>query len=413
MLSVTETIDEYLPATQAELGRWMAENARGAARPVYPVGGRTALHYGYPAEQPGLVLSTGKLTQVIDYPARDMTVTVEAGIRIDDLAALLAGEGQRLGVDIAQSHRATLGGAVATNTSGPRRYALGTLRDCVIGVSAVDASGKMFKAGGRVVKNVAGYDLCKMLVGSLGTLALITQVTLKLRPEPETSALLLVPFDDVTRIDPVLERLLLSDARPVALDILDPRAAATVTSDSGLQLARQQYVLCIGVEGTAREVAWQTETLKAELVPFARQEIVTVEGAAAGKLWFSLTEFQVSSEEPVTFKATVRPSQTVEFVRQAGEAGIAVQAHAGDGIVLGHLPDEVTTVSAAVAMIAPLRELARSGGGNLVILNCDSDWKPQLRVFGDVEPGWPLMKQLKTALDPRNLLNPHRMRGPL
>src|SRR6185295_16370910 len=134
-------------------------------------------------------------------------ITVEAGIRIDELARVLAAEKQRLPIDVPQAHRATLGGVAATNASGSRRFGLGTIRDYVIGVSAVDASGRMFKAGGRVVKNVAGYDLCKMLVGSLGTLALITQLTLKLRPLPESTTLLWATFDRLGTIDEVLERL--------------------------------------------------------------------------------------------------------------------------------------------------------------------------------------------------------------
>src|SRR5690606_32325083 len=119
------------------------------------------------------------LNRVIDYPARDMTITVEAGITWEQLEAELAKEGQWLPVDVARAEAATVGGAIACNTSGPRRFGYGTLRDYVIGIHAVDGQGMQFKGGGRVVKNVAGYDFCKLLTGSFGTLAVITQVTLK------------------------------------------------------------------------------------------------------------------------------------------------------------------------------------------------------------------------------------------
>src|SRR5205085_6597457 len=132
-------------------------------------------------------------------------------------------ERQRLPIDLPQAQRATLGGVVAANPSGSRRFGLGTMRDYVIGISAIDASGRLFKGGGRVVKNVAGYDLCKMLVGSLGTLAVITQVTLKLRPIPESSRLLWCAFDHSAAIEQSLAQLVSSSARPVAMDILDPR----------------------------------------------------------------------------------------------------------------------------------------------------------------------------------------------
>src|SRR5437588_5750684 len=125
-----------------------------------------------------------------------MTVTAQSGITLARLGNVLATENLRLAIDVPNGARATLGGALAVNVSGPRRYGLGTLRDYVIGISAVNDEGQEVKAGGRVVKNVAGYDLCKLYVGSLGTLGIITQVTLKLKPRPDGQALLAPPRDD-------------------------------------------------------------------------------------------------------------------------------------------------------------------------------------------------------------------------
>jgi glycolate oxidase FAD binding subunit len=281
------------------------------------------------------------------------------------------------------------------------------MRDYVIGVTAIDASGRLFKAGGRVVKNVAGYDLCKVLVGSLGTLGIITQVTLKLRPLPESSVILWTTYDRLGTIDEVLERLSKSAARPVALDVLDSHAAAAVAAEAVLDLPTHRPVLCVGVEGTAPEAAWQMETLQSEISPFSPHEIVPVSGAGATKLWFALTEFQVPSDDPLTFKANLLPSRTVDFVNEAQQTGCAVQGHAGSGIVIGHLPDLVTTVGAAGELIARLRGRARKCRGNLVVVDCDDSWKNDLPMFGDPEPSWPLMRRLKRELDPQNLLNPH------
>ncbi len=127
---------------------------------------------------------------MIDYPARDMTVTVQAGITLAALQKLLATEKQRLPVDVPRADRATLGGVLAANVSGPRRFGFGTLRDYVIGITTINDEGQETKAGGRVVKNVAGYDLCKLHIGALGTLGIISQVTLKVRPMPEATTLL-------------------------------------------------------------------------------------------------------------------------------------------------------------------------------------------------------------------------------
>ena len=407
MTAVAAAIDEFLPATQTELSRWMAENAEGTARPVYPAGGRTATEFGKPQRPPGISLCTTSLNRVIDFPARDMTITVEAGIRMDELATVLAGEGQRLPVDAPQAHRATLGGLTATNTSGSRRFGMGTMRDYVIGVSAVDSRGTMFKAGGRVVKNVAGYDLCKMLVGSLGTLAVITQLTLKLKPIPESSVLLWTTFDHLGAIEPALERLVTSAARPIALDVLDARAAAAIANEAGLALPDRRAVLCLGVEGTSREVAWQVDQLVQELGPTGPRETEVVSNTDSAKLWFALSEFQVPSDDPVTFRANLLPSRTIEFLQEAERIGCALQAHTGNGIVVGHLPDSMTTVGAAKEQLARLRERARQARGNLTVVHCDAAWKTQLPLFGDFEPSWPLMQKLKRELDPSNLLNPH------
>ncbi len=411
MPRVAEPIDEYLPTTPGELCRWMAENADGEQRPVYPVGGRTALRFGYPAAAPGITLSTAQLARVVDYPARDMTITVEAGIRMDDLAAVLKRERQRLAVDVAQAHRATLGGAIATNTSGPRRYGLGTLRDYVIGVSAVDALGRPFKAGGRVVKNVAGYDLCKALVGSLGTLGVITQATLKLRPAPEASALVWAAFDRLSLIDAALARLAVSSTRPMALELLLPGAATAIAAEAGLDLPAHRPVLCIGVEGAPHEVQWQIDELTSELAEFHPHDLVAVNALESLRLWFALTEYQVASDEPLTFQASVRPSQAVEFAACADQLGISVQAHAGNGIVLGHLSDRATTLAAAHSLLAPLYDFVRRAHGVMTILNCPPDWAHGLPLFGDLSPAWELMRRLKSQLDPKNLLNPERFFG--
>ena len=400
--------DEFVPASAGELSRFVGENARTGRRAMYPVGGRTALHYGYPPATPGIIVSTSRLTGTVDYPARDMTVTVEAGIRLNQLAGILKAERQQLPVDVAQSQRASLGGAVATNTSGPRRFGCGTLRDYVIGLSAVDAQGRLFRAGGRVVKNVAGYDLCKLLVGSLGTLAVITQVTLKLRPLPESSVLLWTTWNGFDDIDIVLERLLTSETRPVALEVLNSGAAKQIAAESRRDLPAGLPVLCIGLEGSQRETGWQTETLKDELSPFGPQKIEVIAGGDTSTVWSALTEFQVCSDDPLSFQANLPPSATLELVERATQLGAAVQAHAGNGIVIGHLPDDDATVEKAARIVTPLRQMARQAKGNLVVLSCEDGWKSRLPIFGEPEPSRPLMRRLKSSLDPHNLLNPGR-----
>ena len=153
------------------------------------------MNIGYAPSRKGVVLGTKNLNKVIDYPARDMTVTVQAGILIKDLKEMLGKENQRLPVDDPYPANSSLGGFLATNTSGPRRFGWGTLRDYVIGISILNDEGVETKAGGRVVKNVAGYDFCKLHTGALGTLGVISQVTLKVKPNPEASAFILLTLN--------------------------------------------------------------------------------------------------------------------------------------------------------------------------------------------------------------------------
>ena len=174
------------PQSVADLGD-VVRRAAAEQQALYPVGGGTMLGLGLPPSRPGWAVDLRSLNSVIDYPARDMTITVQAGVPIAELRRVLAAENQRLPVDVPHADRATLGGALATNVSGPRRYGSGTLRDYVLGLSTVNDEGQEVKAGGRVVKNVAGYDLCKLHIGALGTLGVITQATLKVRPIPEAA----------------------------------------------------------------------------------------------------------------------------------------------------------------------------------------------------------------------------------
>src|SRR5436190_358976 len=193
------------PGSVAELAD-LVRRAAGEGQALYPLGGRTMLDLGLPPARAGLGIDLRGLTHVIDYPARDMTITAEAGITLGKLQELLRAENQRLPIDVPRAADATLGGALAANVSGPRRYGFGTFRDYVIGMSTVNDEGQETKAGGRVVKNVAGYDLPKLHVGALGTLGTISQVTLKLRPLPEESALLTFRCGPAA-LDGLLDRL--------------------------------------------------------------------------------------------------------------------------------------------------------------------------------------------------------------
>ncbi len=406
--SMVDGPGELIPATIPELGRLLAANAKGERRPVLPVGGRTALGFGFPADPSSLEVSTSRLDRVVDYPARDMTVTVEAGCRVASIQASLNSEGQRLPVDVPLAHRATIGGAIASDAGGPRRFGLGTLRDYVIGIRCVTVDGRPFKAGGRVVKNVAGYDLCKLMVGSGGGLAVVTEVTLKLKPLPSSSAIGWACFDRGETVSDLLVDMATSRARPVAIELLGPKAGRQLAVESRQELPVGPLLLGVAVEGNAVEVEWQVEVIDRELRAGGAPDVTWVRDADTAKLWSVLTDYQLGGEAPVTIRACTRPSRIVEFVVAAIDAGVAVQAHAGNGVVHCHLPDETIDVEAAAAVIGSLRELAVAGGGQVIVERCEFGWHNKLLMWGAPRVDWPLMNSVKRQFDPDGLLSPGR-----
>lgn len=399
---------DWNPATPHELTQMVEANFRGPKLPLMPVGGQTALHYGKAVSGSPRHVLTERLARVVDYPARDMTITVEAGMRVADLQACLAVEHQQLPIDIAQSNRATIGGAVAANTCGPAQFGYGTFRDYVIGISAVDGQGRLFSAGGRVVKNVAGYDLCKLLIGSLGTLGIMTQITFKLTPCPACRTFVIVRCQQLSQLEPVLESLNLSATRPVILDLLNAKAIRQLQTEMQLALPSDPYLLCIGYAGSAVEVRWQAETAISEL---KNRGVITprqTDDEDAQRLWEGLTEYQVTSNVPVTFQVNLLPSHVLEFMEFCAKFDIALQSHAGNGIVLGHLPESDADVESAANLIRTLRVRVSELMGTLVILNCEDHWNSQLDIFGSPLPGEPMMRKLKQVFDPAGILSPGR-----
>jgi glycolate oxidase FAD binding subunit len=355
------------PPSIAEAGRLVRE-CRAAGRAVYPVGGRTMLDLGLPPKKPGIALDTTALAAVIDYPARDMTITVQAGIAVAELDRVLANEGQWLPVDVPLPMRATLGGAIATNASGPHRFAHGTLRDAVIGIGFLSDDGVEVKGGGRVVKNVAGYDFMKLQTGALGTLGLLTHVTLKVKPRPEATATIGFGCKAGELVD-VLDGLHKSNSRPVAVELLNAAAWA----ETGAAAIPGDWVLLIGFGEKRVTVEWQKKTLLDEL----RRETHDLFG-----LWQSATDLQVRPASRFIGKASIRPSQVAEFANRYNRGDVLIHAQPLNGIVWLHSDESI--------------------GPEFALRRCET--KP-----AKAGADWELMKHIKQTLDPDNVFNPGRL----
>jgi glycolate oxidase FAD binding subunit len=401
------------PQSAVELGEIVCR-AAGENQAVYPLGGRTMLHVGLPPTKPGIGVDLRRLDQVIDYPARDMTITVQSGISLAKLQAQLKSEKQQLPVDIPLPDQATLGGALAVNCSGPRRYAHGTLRDYVIGISAVNDQGHEIKAGGRVVKNVAGYDLCKLYVGSFGTLGVITQVTLKLKPLPEDWRLMAIPCP-LASLPELLDRLHGSKTTPTTIEVLNGGPIHEIsqqlglTEDIGSTLPRKWLLLLVGFEGNTKAVEWQLQQLRQELpgeVAALASELTDIDPEA---VHVALANFLVRPGSRFAYKANILPRSVATFCDHALTLSeqLLLQAHAGNGIVIGQIEGDFT-LDQAQEMLEQLQEKVTEAQGNVVVLRCPTEWKHSLPIWGAARgDGW-LMRAVKDKLDPRSLFNPGR-----
>jgi glycolate oxidase FAD binding subunit len=393
----------------AEIGKIVLQ-AHKDSMAISALGGRTMLDLGLPPSRPGIGVDMRNLNQVIAYPARDMTITVQAGITIAKLQEVLAGENQRLPIDVPLADRATLGGAIATNANGPHRYGFGTWRDYVIGISVINDQGNEVKAGGRVVKNVAGYDMAKLYIGSLGTLGIISQVTLKLKPRPEEQALVVLecPAESVKSI---LDRLHTSQTRPVSIELLNSAASRAINKQTpDLLPDTAQWLVIIGFEDNSQAVAWQIEQLIKERLPETSGSLCARFSVTADPLWHALIDFPLQPDSRLSFKANMLSSATVDFCLHAEKLipGVQTHAHAGNGIVIGHLAD-TGTLSQVRATLERLQAAAVAGQGNVVVTRCPAECKRDLPIWGVPRSDAWLMRAVREKLDPHQIFNPGRM----
>jgi len=394
-MPLTETVT---PESQEDLAKCVAR-CYADATPLYPLGGCTALKYGLPATESGIGLSLAALDRVVDYPVRDMTITVESGITMASLPEKLSTGGQRLPIDVPGSDRATLGGVIATNASGPRRFGFGTIRDYVIGISAVDGRGTPFKGGGRVVKNVAGYDFWKLLTGSMGTLGVITQITLKVRPIPQDAAFVVCPLDNWDQARRLMGNLTTTKTTPSAVEILhgpswrEDAALAVVEPGAAGRLA-------VALEGTAVEVAWLIDRLESEWRAQGVRTLGRIDRQEFAGLWSRLTEFPAHNGASLVIKCGCLPSKT------AIDPQVDIQSHAGNGIVIARFPAATDDRSWGQQLQEQIRPAVADAQGSVVVLGGESTkGLSRACVWGSENPSWNLMRSVKDQFDPKNILN--------
>ncbi|MGC2210788.1 MAG: FAD-binding oxidoreductase, partial [Candidatus Korobacteraceae bacterium] len=380
------------PANEAELSRAL-DYARQAGLLVSPRGGGTKLEWGTAPRAIDLAISTARFNRILEYAPDDMTVTVGAGVTIAQLQSALTAHGQRLALDPLCPQRATAGGTIATNDSGALRLRYGSIRDLILGITVVLPDGTIATSGGKVVKNVAGYDLPKLMSGALGTLGIITRAVFRLHPLPQQSQSLTFAFPDCESANRFLLAVADSQVVPTGLQM---RTGADGTA-----------VVDIRIDGIAAGISAQTDAvskLAGSVNPSApdgdpwqaREQLCSAASPLACIVKLSMLPAQLSSTAAFVRQALDQTASWTLLLNSTGLAWLRVD----------------TADSAPMAdFLASLRAFLAPTGGTAVLLHASPALRQKVDVWGDIGNALPLMRRLKEQFDPQAILNRGRFVG--
>ena len=389
---------------------------------VVPRGSGTKMALGGIPERVDLVLALSRLNGVVDYEPGDMTATFQAGVLLKDAQAVLGRNQQFIGLDPPYGDRATIGGILATNSSGPRRLRYGASRDLVIAIRVVHPDGKVTRGGAKVVKNVTGYDMNKLYIGCLGTLGVIVEATFRLHPVAPVEQTLLAPFESVDAARQAVGRILDSPVVPTALELFNPEASRRVAEQAGVPWSKEGYSVAVAIGSVRPEaVDAQLETVRRLCREAGSAEAHVLGGQVHAAFWRATQDFMPGDGLRSVLKASVLLTKLAEAVRVGEEVaaeqglGLGVVSEAGSGIVryyftAGSASPERFPQGVAEA-VTRLRTFAGEAEGNLVILEAPLDVKKRVDVWGLAEKALPLMQRPKAEFDPQRILNPGRFVG--
>ena len=388
----------YTPASVLEAAQVVAETAATNA-PIAFVGGGTELELGAPPRALEAVVETTQLGRIVEYAPDDMVITAEAGLPLARLQQAVAAHRQQLALDPPLPERSTVGGLVATNAFGPRRARYGSIKDLIIGATLILEDGTLARGGGKVVKNVAGFDLPKLSCGSLGTLGMIGTATFRLHPLPEASESVVVPRQSAEGV-----RALVAAAREAQLE-----PTACVAFHRG-----EHWDVLFRFEGFAPGLKQQIEHLTA-VARRGKAPCELLEGAAAEKLWAEHDQLRTAGGLRLKFTGlasqlpSIQPEWLAPLLRVLSGGRAVWYATLGIGFVSGEVVDLEQTSKALQSFRAAL--VAR--GGSLVLTAAPTALRAQVDVWGPTASAFRLMRQIKNKFDPKARLNPGRFLGGL
>jgi FAD/FMN-containing dehydrogenase len=420
---------------------------------ILPWGSGSKISVGHSLDRLDLVVCTSRLNHIIDVDPENLTMTVEAGVKYRDIQARLATEDDRcylplidlettgdevicsdrshkgcfLPLDPPWSDRATIGGILAGNSSGPRRLLYGLPRDIVLGVRFVTPDGEIVGVGGKTVKNVSGYDISKLMIGSMGTLGILCEMTLRLLPLPERMETILFAFgslsDTADFVNAVLETRLL----PAAVEVMNDRAYEMLTLANNPLLDSGDYIVAVALEAFEEPVARMMRDLDEMAQRLGAKLITRIQDQEPRRVWLAVGNLNPSGSDSPSTSMAVQLNYpisrwhavTVSSIEVLTSIGIVhtILTHAGSGqslinLILMDPLDDAWKNKVLQAADALLR-MCRKEGGNLVFQTAPDGLKEKLPIWGDPGPDWPMMRRIKERMDPTHLMSPGRFVGGL
>lgn len=387
--------------------------ALGGGKAIEIVGHGSKRAIGRPA-QTDVTLDLSGLTGVTLYEPEELVLSAKAGTPLAEIEALTAAKGQMLAFEpmdygpifLSKAGRGTIGGVLATNLSGPRRIKAGAARDHFLGFSAVSGRGETFKSGGRVVKNVTGYDLCKLMAGSWGTLAAMTEVTIKVLPAPETETTVLVLGLDDTKAVAAMAAAMGSSCEVAGAAHLPAAVAARIPL--GAAVAQGRALTALRLEGVAPSVAHRKAVLKGAMKTFG--EVGAIDHAVSRNLWRAIRDVtpfaarQTGTDQPL-WRVATEPARGAELARMIAAAADAEVLYDWAGGLLW-----VLLARSDDAGAAPVRSAAAACGGHATLIRASLPVRATVDVFEPLEAALAaLSKRVKESFDPQGVLNPGRM----
>jgi glycolate oxidase FAD binding subunit len=419
---------------------------------IVPRGSGSKMSLGNPPKRLDLVVCTTRMNHMLDVDTANLTITVEAGVKFRDVQARLATEDDRcylpledlvterdeficsdrshsgcfLPIDPPCSEKATMGGIVAANSSGPRRLLYNLPRDFILGVRFVAPNGEIVGAGGKTVKNVSGYDISKLMIGSIGTLGIICEMTFKLLPLPEQMETLLFSFGTFSAACDLADHIFETSLLPAAVEVMNATAFTNLKINAMPDFASDGYVVAVALETFEEAVKRMAKEIREMARDCGAQSDASLQNQLHLQFWLA-----VSSLDPnlaarfsglIKAKLNYRISEwkdIFEFAENTlfqGKLEHAISAHAGCGICTINLligQGGNGSVDQAIEVMGQLLKRSREAGGNLVIQYAPADVKKRLSIWGELPSDFAVVKRVKEQVDPSGIMSPGRFVGGL